>query len=204
MVNFINNSFKNNIDKIFESFQTLHAKLEIVLDNEYDIWPRISNNVQIEAKTLENQGKGIQKLIKLIYLINICRADENKNHIMLIDEIENYLSINTQECLLKYLKDILKKSSNLYIIGTTHSPIFFMKDENEKWDSYLNIVCCYLDLENGLLCNNIDNLDETIKEGMVISDSRSQDDKLLSNPVSVLVYILNSSEKIVKKLFDKG
>ncbi len=205
MVDFINNSFKDKIDKIFESFKSLHAKLEIVLDDEYDIWPKISNNVKIEAKTLENQGKGIQKLIKLIYLLNICRADEDKNHIILVDEIENYLSINTQECLLKYLKDILKKCSNLFIIGTTHSPIFFIKQEKEeKWDSYLNIICCCLNQENGLLCTNIGNLDETIKAGMVISDSHSQDDKHLPDAISVLSYLLNSSEYIIKKLFDEN
>ena len=106
--------------------------------------------------------------------------------------------------MLKYLKDILKKNSNLFIIGTTHSPIFFMKDKNEKWDSYLNVVCCYLDYENGLLCRNINNLDETINSGMTINDCHSQDDKLLPDAISVLSYILDSSERIVKKLFEEN
>lgn len=203
MKDFINTSFKEKICEIFDKFSAiLHAKLEIILDDNYNIWPRISSNTGIRAETLDNQGKGIKKLIKLIYLINICCTNTDKNYVILIDEIENYLSINSQEILLSYLKSILKANSNLYVICVTHSPIFFVKNENEKWDDYLNVICCFLDNQDGMLCRNIDNLDDAINTGITISDSQSSSDKLLPDAISVLSYILNSSEKIVKKLFN--
>lgn len=75
-------------------------------------------------------------------MINLCCANKEQNYLLLIDEIENNLSINTQASLLKYLKNILKNNDNLFIVLTTHSPIFFRKNDDEKYDDYLNVICC--------------------------------------------------------------
>lgn len=196
----INDAFSRKIDEIFEPFKNLHCKLKIELDGANDILPSISHdNYQIISKDTNNQGKGVIKLIKLIYLINLCCANKDQNHLLLIDEIENNLSINTQASLLMYLKNILKNNDNLFIVLTTHSPIFFRKNDDEKYDDYLNVICCSQTTNDGLQSFSILNLDETLSVGFSTDNNKN-----LKDCVDVLSYLLDADRETINKLFGQN
>ena len=50
---------------------------------------------------------------------------KKKNCLILIDEIETNLTINTRLQILEYLKSIIAENKNIFIEFTNHSPLFF-------------------------------------------------------------------------------
>lgn len=69
---YVNKQFKTKIDKIFENFKSLNYKLKIELDENADISIEIDGENEVSASSLNYQGKDIVKLMKLIYIINLC------------------------------------------------------------------------------------------------------------------------------------
>ena len=70
---YVENVINKNIDNIFSAFTNLHCKLQISLSQNNDILCNIyqTPGKAIGAITVDLQGSGIKKIIKLIYLLQI-------------------------------------------------------------------------------------------------------------------------------------
>lgn len=143
------NDINKNLKGIFSPFKNLHCNLQISLGQDSNILLNIHKENEadntVNAITIDLQGSSVKKVIKLIYLLQYCKSQKNEQHVLLIDEIENCLSINTQLALLEYLRSFVKEYNNVFIAIVTHSPTFFSIPKNQKYDDYLMLnVCCPL------------------------------------------------------------
>lgn len=148
-------SLNENLKNLFESkFKSL------------DYWPTVfiegsSLNVRIASfydykvnnRNYESQGTGIRNLLLLILMLEKNKDDESINHLYLIDELEDGLTINIQEEVLNYFYEFIKNHKNITIIYTTHSPNLLPKFN--KIDEMSNIIICYRKKNNSKDNNEI-------------------------------------------------
>lgn len=79
VIKYVNKQFEIKIDEIFKNFESLNCKLKVSLDSKTaDIHIEVNSENKICASSLNNHGKGVIKLIKLIYIINICINEKEK------------------------------------------------------------------------------------------------------------------------------
>ncbi|MCQ2776591.1 MAG: ATP-binding protein [Bacilli bacterium] len=195
---YVENVINKNIDNIFSVFTNLHCKLQISLSQNNDILCNIyqTPGKTIGAITVDLQGSGIKKIVKLIYLLQICKSQDKQKHIILVDEIENCLSINTQLALLKYLKKYVSENNNVYIVCVTHAPSFFTKLKNEKYDDYLMLNICS-SLGDGSIGLETVSADEVISLDTGYELANGED---LQNGVAFLAKVLEMPLELAKKI----
>ncbi len=92
--------------------------------------------------SLEKQGSGFRRLFDFIFSLAQQIDGLQKGDIVLIDDVEESLSVPTQKRLRKYLKELAQKNGILFIVST-HSP--FMIDCN-----HLDEIRLLKPKENGL------------------------------------------------------
>lgn len=111
-----------------------------------------------QALSLAKQGSGFKKLFDFIFSLTQQIDGLEKGDIVLIDDVEESLSVPMQKRLRKYLKELAQKRGILFIVST-HSP--FMIDCN-----HLDEIRLLKARENGLGTEIVElvNPDKTIKE----------------------------------------
>ncbi|MDE7317248.1 MAG: ATP-binding protein [Helicobacter sp.] len=111
-----------------------------------------------QALSLAKQGNGFERLFNFVFSLAQQIDGLEKGDIVLIDDVEKYLSVPIQKRLRKYLKELAQKNGILFIVST-HSP--FMIDRN-----CLDEIRLLKPKDNGLGTEIVDlaNADGTIKE----------------------------------------
>lgn len=152
-----------NIMQIIQGFNTLYGMQDGKESYRFEL------NIDIDkfaleiykgeqALSLEKQGRGFKKLFDFIFSLTQQIDGLEKGDIVLIDDVEESLSVPMQKGLRKYLRDIAQKRGILFIVST-HSQ--FMIDCN-----HLDEIRLLKARDNGHGTEIVDlvNPDKTIKE----------------------------------------
>ena len=128
---------------------------------------------------------------------------------ILIDEICNNLSVNTQYSLLKYLKLKSVKDNQAHLFTSEGVESYSIEDsekedygtvitlylkddtEDDKYSDYLNVVICESDGKNGLHYTSYVDVDTSIKQGIEMKSKKILEgydvlSKILDYPVEKL------------------
>lgn len=193
------NEINENIANLYKNFSNLHCKLVIDLTetNNINISIKTNENYKLHALSYKLQGKGVKKLINLIYWLQFSKITKKKC-VFLIDEIEESLSINSQLSLLCYLKDFLKDNKNVYFVIVTHAPSFFNLKENEKYSDYMYFNLCSQNNDGSINVENI-NPDSVILEN---AGYEAKNGKNAFDGVRFLSIALDMPDSFSKKVID--
>ena len=152
-----------NIMQIIQGFNTLYGmqegeesyRFELNIDTDKFALEIYKGE---QALSLAKQGSGFKRLFDFVFSLAQQIDGLERGDIVLIDDVEESLSVPTQKRLRKYLRELAQKRGILFIVST-HSP--FMIDCN-----YLDEIRLLKTRDNGLGTEIVDlaNADGTIKE----------------------------------------
>ncbi len=195
-----------NINKSFsEIFTKLNTKINVEFSEDSAIQLVFVSTLQYKyaARNISDQGSGIKKVIKLIFLLKQLITTD-KNHLILIDEIENCLSVNSQTFVINYLKSIIKKADNLFLVMTTHSPLFFDFFKTENLDEIYSLTICVKNDDGALLVDTVPSINSVCFENDGANNIGAgrilKNGKECSNGIDLLCYILDASKEIIESI----
>ncbi|WP_349306616.1 AAA family ATPase [Spiroplasma sp. SV19] len=218
------------IDEIFNFFD-LYAKPEIKFDNTNLSITTEFNNDEIlfgDPINQQNNSAGYKSIFCFVlryeYLIEYAKKN-NKEIILIIDELDKNLHPMLQSQLIAYIKSRIEES-NIYLIISTHSPFLLEMDEKfsnyyvayKKQDGSLNLslkntfsnsgaVSSFLVLAKKVLDSH-EILMKIKKPRLVILESSSQDDiqilkARVNKKIDNVEFVLQSSDPIIGKDIEK-